>query len=112
MMSSDICGCPALSAAGLARNGATSFHTRISRVTTAINRRTHPDVDSSEDVCLKEREIQIFIQQPVFSDFSTSEKEKKKLFKKRKEKNTTSHMYIPTGRSVPRTGDLLERWKD
>ncbi len=41
-----------------------------------------------------------FIQQPIFWDFSASEKEKEK-------KNTTSHMYIPTGRSVPRTEDLL-----
>lgn len=66
MLSSDTCGSPALSAAGLARNSATSYHTRISRVTTAINRRAHRDVDSSEDFCLKEREIQTFIQQPVF----------------------------------------------
>lgn len=66
MMSSDTCGSPALSAAGLALNSATSYHTRISQVTTAINRRAHRDVDSSEDFCLKEREIQTFIQQPVF----------------------------------------------
>lgn len=55
-MLSDVCGFPALSAAGLASINATSYHTRISQVTTAINRRAHRDVDSSEDFCLKERE--------------------------------------------------------
>lgn len=63
----------ALSATGLASNSATS----LPRVTTAINRRAHRDVDSSQDFYLKERET--FIQQPIFWDFSTSEKKKKPL---------------------------------
>lgn len=45
---------------GLASNSATS----LPRVTTAINRRAHRDVDSSQDFYLKERET--FIQQPIF----------------------------------------------
>lgn len=74
------------------------YYTRISQVTTAINHRTHRDVDSSEDFYLKKRNFHSTANNLRFSQ---------KTFVK----TTTCHMYIPAGRSEPRTEDLqLLKW--